>query len=164
MIKFKTDYNLEDGIQYSPEYLYMTIPPEYACIYHKLLIMLADMGIDMLADCQAGCNGKNKNVMNCWNMFQAACASHQLGLNDRAKTLINYIKAQIKNIYRGTGKEEHVGNITMPITDDGYLKAIMICGDSPTFVVDAETAELIEKRRQNGEYNDEYALGIEDEN
>lgn len=162
MLKFENDYNLDENIPYTPEFVYMTIPAKYACIYHKLLIMLADMGVDMLADCQAGCNGRNKNVMSCWNMFQAACASYQLGLEKRAETLLNYVKAQITNIYKGTDKSEHVGNITLPITEDGYLKAIMICGDSPEFVVDAETAELIEQRRLNGEYNEDYYLGVED--
>lgn len=164
MAEIQNDYSAEENIPFTPDYLYMTIPPDYACVYHKLLIMLADMGVDMLADCKSGCNGRNKNIMSCWNMFQAACASHQLGMDKRAKTLIDYVKAQIKNIYKGTGKEEHIGNITMPITEDGYLKAIMICGDSPEFVVDPETAELIEQRRANGNYNEDYALGVEDSN
>lgn len=163
MVEFQTEGGvIEEPIPYTPDYVYMTIPPAYACVYHKLLIMLADMGLDMLADCQAGCNGRNKNVMSCWNMFQSACASYQLGLQKQAETLLNYVKAQIANIYRGSSKAEHVGNITLPITEDGYLKAIMICGDSPEFVVDPETAELIEQRRRDGEYNEDYALGPED--
>ena len=58
--------NDEAGIELelaTPEFVYMKIPAQYVCVYHKLLVMLADFGIDMLNDCSATCKGNNKNVI-----------------------------------------------------------------------------------------------------
>lgn len=60
-------------------YIYCVIPEKYKCIYEKLLIKLSDLGIDILKDCGSTCRGVNKNIINCWNMFQAACAAYNLG-------------------------------------------------------------------------------------
>ena len=32
----------------TPEYIYLTIPAEYVCVYHRILAMLADYGEEML--------------------------------------------------------------------------------------------------------------------
>ena len=93
----------------NPDYVYMIIPADYACVYARLLVMLSDLGYEMLQDCAAGCKGSNKNIISCWNMFQAACAAHSLNKTKEADTLIKYIKAQISNIYKGSGVSENLG-------------------------------------------------------
>ena len=47
-----------------PEYVYVTIPAEYICVYHRILVMLADYGEDMLKDCKATCKDRNSNVID----------------------------------------------------------------------------------------------------
>lgn len=80
----------EDGT-----YVYLTVPLKYNCVYTKLLIMVSDLGIDLIKDCTSTCKGINRQVINCWNMFQAACAAYQLGEEKKADLLINYIIAQL---------------------------------------------------------------------
>lgn len=77
-------------------FIYLTVPYRYNCVYQKLLRKLADLGIDILNDCGATCRGINRNIINCWNMFQAACGAYALGEGKKADLLINYINIQLK--------------------------------------------------------------------
>ena len=81
-----------------PEYVYMTIPASWVCVYHRILAMLADYGEDMLKDCKATCTDRNSNVIECFNMFNAAIAARKIGKGKLAETLIKYINAKINQI------------------------------------------------------------------
>lgn len=129
-------------VEIQPEYVYMTIPAEYVCIYHKILIMLTDFGIDLLKDCSASCNSKNRKVIDCFNMFNAAIAARKLNQNKLAETLINYIKGQINLNYNG---ESINPEIILPVDDEGKIKALVGCGENPKFTVDIETGKLWEE-------------------
>ena len=146
----------------NPDYVYMIIPADYACVYARLLVMLSDLGYEMLQDCAAGCKGSNKNIISCWNMFQAACAAHSLNKTKEADTLIKYIKAQISNIYKGSGVSENLGSVTMPIDENGELYAMVTCGSVPTFEVDAETGLLKEIKEVGEVYTETYGLTKDD--
>lgn len=142
----------------NPDYVYMIIPADYACVYARLLVMLSDLGYEMLQDCAAGCKGSNKNIISCWNMFQAACAAHSLNKTKEADILIKYIKAQINNIYKGSGVSENLGSVTMPIDENGELYAMVTCGSVPTFEVDVETGLLKEVTKRGEVYTETYGL------
>ncbi len=129
----------------NPEVVYMTIPAEWACVYQKLLVAIADFGEQMLHDCQASCKNANKNIINCWHMFAAAIAAHQLGQDKLAETLIKYIKGQLKLIYRNSRCAEFDGMVPLPITEDGKLKALIGCDEGTKFYVDLETGNLYEE-------------------
>lgn len=146
----------------NPDYVYMIIPADYACVYARLLVMLSDLGYEMLQDCAAGCKGSNKNIISCWNMFQAACAAHSLNKTKEADTLIKYIKAQISNIYKGSGVSENLGSVTMPIDENGELYAMVTCGSIPTFEVDVETGLLKEVTKRGEVYTETYGLTKDD--
>lgn len=146
----------------NPDYVYMIIPVDYACVYARLLVMLSDLGYEMLQDCAAGCKGSNKNIISCWNMFQAACAAYSLNKTKEADTLIKYIKAQISNIYKGSGVSENLGSVTMPIDENGELYAMVTCGSVPTFEVDVETGLLKEVTKRGEVYTETYGLTKDD--
>lgn len=146
----------------NPDYVYMIIPADYACVYARLLVMLSDLGYEMLQDCAAGCKGSNKNIISCWNMFQAACAAHSLNKTKEADTLIKYIKAQISNIYKDSGVSENLGSVTMPIDENGELYAMVTCGSVPTFEVDVETGLLKEVTKRGEVYTETYGLTKDD--
>ena len=146
----------------NPDYVYMIIPADYACVYARLLVMLSDLGYEMLQDCAAGCKGSNKNIISCWNMFQAACAAHSLNKTKEADTLIKYIKAQISNIYKGSRVPENLGSVTMPIDENGELYAMVTCGSVPTFEVDVETGLLKEVTKRGEVYTETYGLTKDD--
>ena len=125
-----------------PEYVYLTIPSEYVCVYHKLLTYMADFGKSMIDDCTASCKGNGKNILTCWNLFQSAIACKALGRTKEADFFMEYIIKQLDLIYKGSDSDVYTTTAVMPITDDGKLKALVTCGTDIKFFVDAETGRL----------------------
>lgn len=143
----------QDSIEINPEYIYMTIPADYICTYHKILILLSEYGVDMLNDCQAGCSNQNKSIINCFNMFNAAVAARKLGQDKTAETIMKYVNGQLNIIHNYNDINT---KIVFPVDENGYLKAIVSCGENPTFTIDPETGLLWEKSIAND--NEVYAL------
>lgn len=141
----------------TPEYIYLTIPAEYVCVYHRILAMLADYGEEMLKDCKATCTEKNSGVIECFNMFNAACAARHLGQDKKAQLLINYIKAKINQIYKG--KDNSTGFV-FPIDENGMLKAFVSCNDRPRFWINED--DLL-KQNQGLGFEETYSLDDENE-
>lgn len=129
---------VEDAYEVKPEYIFMTIPSQYMCTYSRLLTLMADIGKQLLDDCNATCKGTGKNITNCWNMFQSAIACYNLKRYDEAKLLIDYINKQIINLYRINGKEYNQV-LEIPITEDGSIKAVCQCDNEMKIVVNKET-------------------------
>jgi len=140
----------------TPEYIYLTIPAEYVCVYHRIMAMLADYGEEMLKDCKASCTDRNSSVIECFNMFNAACAARHMGEDKKAALIINYVKAKINQIYKG--KDNSTGYV-FPIDENGVLKAFVSCNDRPRFVIDVDD---LYKQNQGLGYEEEYSL--DDEN
>lgn len=150
--------NSKDGfIEIEPEYVYMTIPAEYVCIYHKILIMFADFGVDLLKDCQAACTSKNRKIIDCFNMFNAAVAARKLNKFKLAKTLIEYVKGQIDLNYNG---KSPCPEIVFPVDKEGKINAIVGCGNKPKFTVDVNSGKLL--MEHDGDLSSVYSLGEED--
>lgn len=137
------------------EYVYLTIPKDFICIYHRLLHYLNDYGIELVEDCQAGCDAKNRKLLDCWSMFQSACAAHSLHNDADANFLIKYITEQLDLMYRNSNDTPYDGDGLFPISDDGHLKAAVTCSTPINVAVDNATGHsYIEymKRRYNRNY------------
>ena len=141
----------------NPEYIYLTIPAEYVCVYHRIMTMLADYGEEMLKDCKATCTDRNNGVIECFNMFNAACAARLLGQDKKAQLIINYVKAKINQIYKG---KDNSTSYVFPIDENGKLKAFVSCNDRPRFWINEE--EDLMKQNQGLGFEEEYSL--DDEN
>lgn len=153
-----TDKNEQDKlIEIQPEYVYMRIPAEYVCIYHKLLVQFADFGLDLLDDCSAACKGTNKNLITCFNMFNAAIAARKLENLKLANTLIKYIEAQLNIQYKGNAP---CPEVVYPVDEDGKINAMIGCGEKPKFYVDSETGKLWSEHSDN--MQTVYSLGDND--
>ena len=146
-------------IQIEPEYIYVTVPAEYICVYHRILAMLADYGEDMLKNCKASCTDRNSGVIECFNMFNAAVAARKLGKDKLAKTLIKYIKAKINQIYKGF---DNSTSFVFPIDENGEIKAFVSCGERPKFEINPDDGMLYEHKFNNG-FDEHFHLGPEDE-
>ena len=142
-----------------PEYIYVTIPAEYICVYHRILAMLADYGEEMLKDCKASCTDRNAGVIECFNMFNAAVAARKLGKDKLAETLIKYIKAKINQIYGGA---DNSTSFVFPVDETGQIKAFVSCGERPRFEINPDDMELYEHKFDNG-FDEHFRLGPEDE-
>lgn len=133
-------------IEINPEYVYLTIPANWVCIYHKLLGYLADFGETAVKDCQAACKGQSLYIIQCWNIFQSAIACRAIGAYEKAEFFIKYIDTQLNNIYKTSDTEIYCGEGEMAITSDGRLKARVSCkSNNIKFYVDKETGKLYEK-------------------
>ena len=149
---------MSELIQVEPEYVYVTIPAEYICVYHRILVMLADYGEDMLKDCKANCTDRNSGVIECFNMFNAAVAARKLGKDKLAETLIKYIKAKINQMCRGV---DNSTSFVFPVDENGQLKAFVSCNERPMFYINPEDGELYEHKFGNG-FEEHFGLGDED--
>lgn len=145
--------------QIEPEYIYITIPAEYICVYHRILAMLADYGEDILKDCKASCKDRNVSVIECFNMFNAAVAARKLGKDKLAETLIKYIKAKINQIYKG---HDNSTSFVFPVDENGQIKAFVSCGERPRFEINPDDGALYEHKFNNG-FDEHFKLGPEDE-
>ena len=145
-------------IQIDLEYVYVTIPAEYICVYHRILAMMADYGEEMLKDCKASCTDKNNNVIECFNMFNSAVAARKLGKDKLAETIIKYVKAKINQIYKGI---DNSTNFVFPVDETGKLKAFVSCGERPKFEINPDSGELLEHKFNNG-FDEHFHLGSED--
>lgn len=142
-----------------PEYIYVTIPAEYICVYHRILAMMADYGEEMLKDCKASCTDKNSGVIECFNMFNSAVAARKLGKDKLASVIITYVKAKINQIYKG---KDNSTSFVFPVDETGQLKAFVSCGERPRFEINADDGELYEHKLGNG-FDEHFRLGPEDE-
>ena len=138
---------MSNRTEITPEYVYITIPAEYVCVYHRILAMLADYGEEMLKDCRASCTDRNKGAIECLHMFEAAVAARQLGQDKKASLLINYIKSKINQIYKG---KDNSTSFVFPVDEKGKLKAFVSCGDRPKFWVNTEDMKLYKTSRNLG--------------
>lgn len=145
-------------ININPEYVYVMIPAEYVCVYHRLLVMLADYGEDMLKDCKANYTEKNIQIIECFNMFNSAVAAHKLEKYKLAEVLIKYVKTRINNIYKGF---DNSTSLVFPVDEHGDIKAFVSCGERPLFRINADDGELYEHKFNNG-FDEHFNLSIAD--
>ena len=114
-------------------YIYMVIPEEYMCVYNELLGLLSNLGIDMIKDCAASCKGNSKNIINCWNMFQTACAAYSIKEVKKADLIIKYIMSTLKlscpNFIRVYDAIVYFGDSSIEVTNDMILQ-----GDSVNYL------------------------------
>lgn len=143
----------EDGM-----YTYLDVPSKYNCVYKKLLIKLSDLGVDMIKDCTSTCKGINRQVINCWNMFQSACAAYTLGYWKQADLLINYINSSLRfGCDEYTTDEKPVFMIfelNIPITITGsqkikYNEANFVIANREYVVEDTLTIYQVINEREN---------------
>ena len=104
------------------DYLYVTIPANYVCLYNRILVLMADYGVSMLQDCYANCKDKNKSIIEVFNMFNSAVAANKLGDTKLADTLIKYVDAKINQL---SNNYQPSNEIIFPIENNGitgYVK------------------------------------------
>lgn len=114
-------YSAEKLVEVFPKYIYSVIPSEYAATYRKILILMSLYGQAMLQSCSASCTSQNRRIIDCFNMFHAACSAKVLGRDKQADVIINYINGQLNLSY---GDHEINDDIIVPISTDGEVAAI----------------------------------------
>ena len=97
------------------------IPTEFSETYYKLCNLMANYGLDLLKDCKIGCDSKHIKLIECWNVFQSACAAYNTEQLRVADLLHTFVTEQLNLLYgeilpsqvdfRGATDEE-IDNIT----------------------------------------------------
>lgn len=75
--------------------IYLLIPENYITIYQKLITLIIN---NNKAIKEKPDNIVNKQIINCWNLFQSAVAAYNLGFEKEADFFINFIDCHINNI------------------------------------------------------------------
>lgn len=134
----KVNNNSGQSIEIPNLWYYMKVPIQYKYIYDKLLIKLADIGTDLLKECNASCKGENKEFLACWNMFQAACAAYNNHEIDKANLLIKFISAKI-----GIGTIEDIVNVKIGYSADDNIINHLEHYDGDEYTVTYEAYEAL---------------------
>lgn len=121
--------------------VYLSIPYDYLCTYQRLINYMADFGEDALKNCDTTCKGSNKNVIKCWNMFQAALAAKASGRTKLANTLVSYIDGQLDIIYKSAGSDSVIPGSLYPVNDEGYVRGDVTCVNGIEFFIPTEDGE-----------------------
>lgn len=75
--------------------IYLLIPENYITIYQKLITLIIN---NNKAIKEKPDNVVNKQIIDCWNLFQSAVAAYNLGFEKEADFFINFIDCHINNI------------------------------------------------------------------
>lgn len=75
--------------------IYLLIPENYITIYQKLITLIIN---NNKAIKEKPDNIVNKQIIDCWNLFQSAVAAYNLGFEKEADFFINFIDCNINNI------------------------------------------------------------------
>lgn len=124
--------------------IYLLIPENYITIYQKLITLI----INNKAIKEKPDNVVNKQIIDCWNLFQSAVAAYNLGFEKDADFFINFIDCNIDKI-------KNIDEKLILQLDDGNLeKVINNNNEDVEFKVDISTGQLI----QIGEIKDNITI------
>lgn len=125
--------------------IYLLIPENYISIYQKLIILIIN---NNKAIKEKPDNVVNKQIIDCWNLFQSAVAAYNLGFEKDADFFINFIDCNIDKI-------KNIDEKLILQLDDGNLeKVINNNNEDVEFKVDISTGQLI----QIGEIKDNITI------
>ena len=144
MDSIKDFVDAKDYIEINPKQVYLTIPSNYLDVYYKLLILVADLGKDILDDCNSIYKNNNKQIISCWNLFQSALAAEALNDHRRSDLFISYLRTKLNNIYRGTTKMPYINSVPIPVIEYGSLKGIINFNNQFKIYIIDECIELPE--------------------
>lgn len=144
MDNIKDFVDAKEYIEVNPEQVFLTIPSRYLDVYYKLLMLVADMGKDIVDDCNSICKNNNKTIISCWNLFQSALALNTLNDIKQSEFFIHYIRTQLDEIYKGTDKTVYINTVPIPIIEDGTLKGVINFNDNIKIYIINEYIELPE--------------------
>ena len=130
-------YLLKDDIKFQNliSNIYLLIPENYISVYQKLITIIIN---NNKAIKEKPDNVVNKQIINCWNLFQSAVAAYNLGFEKDTDFFINFIDCNIDKI-------KNIDEKLILQLDDGNLeKVINNNNEDVEFKVDISTGQLIQ--------------------
>lgn len=78
----------------------LIFPRKYKKLYNRLQLLFMRYGEEAIKDCEASCAEHNKNVVTCWNLFNAGVAAYNLGELKKAIAIFNHCEKTLQLIYK----------------------------------------------------------------
>lgn len=117
-------------------FIYLLIPENYITTYQKLITIIFNNNKEIKDKPN---NVINKQLINCWNLFQSAVAAYNLGFIKQADFFIDFINCNVDKIKIIDGK------LILEL-DDGNLKKIINSNkEDIEFNIDFATGQLVQK-------------------
>lgn len=129
----------EDSL--SDEWIYLTVPKAYQCVFEKLLNKLATWGQELLDDCTVSCKGQNRNILNAWNLFNAACIAYETSATTKSDYIVNYIKGLL-----GFNCPDEEDEYNTPVLKN-FALSVIYSTDGP--IIDIKKATLSYEHENN---------------
>lgn len=99
------------------------IPKKYLPIYKAIIILYAELGYDSLQDCKTFCKGRNKDIIDCYIMFETAISAFYNGNEKLCNTIMTTLKAQLNLLAKNNiGKL----NFTIPLDSKGNINLFVV--------------------------------------
>lgn len=144
MDSIKDFVDAKEYIEINPQQVYLTIPRNYLDVYYKLLVLVADLGKNIIDGCNFIYKSNNQQIITYWNLFQSALAAAALNDRSRSELFISYLRIQLNNIYKGTTKMPYINSVPIPVIEDGSLKGIINFNNQIKIYIIDECIELPE--------------------
>lgn len=143
--------NLYNYIKFNFQFIYFLIPENYITIYQKLILLIVDKHNNIITK---PTNIINKQLIDCWNLFQSAVAAYNLNHIKEADFFINFINNHI-NKYKDTAND-----LILELDDGELLKTINNNNENVTFEIDISTGQLIQigETKDNITVKDNYLI------
>lgn len=99
------------------------IPKKYLPIYKAIIILYAELGYDSLQDCKTFCKGRNKDIIDCYIMFETAISAFYNGNEKLCNTIMTTLKAQLNLLAKN-----NIGNLnfTIPLDSKGNINLFVV--------------------------------------
>lgn len=131
--------------------IHLLIPENYIATYQKLILLIVDKHNDIIVN---PTNIINKQLIDCWNLFQSAVAAYNLNYIKEADFFINFINNHID-------KYKDINNdLIIKLNDGDLLKIINNNQEDIKFEVDISTGQLIQigETKDNITIKDNYLI------
>lgn len=79
--------------------IYEVIPTKYLDVYQTIMYLYTQYGLEVIKDCKANCNNRVTKIVECYNLFRACIAAHNIGKTKEANLIYNYVKHQLPLYY-----------------------------------------------------------------
>ena len=80
---------------YVDQFTYLKVPVIYKNYFEAILEKMSSWGQALLDDCTMNCQGRYKDLMNCWNLFKAAIYTYDLGNEKKSDYIMEYIDSTL---------------------------------------------------------------------
>ena len=93
--------NGTEQVEITPQYVYMTVPSKYVCVYHKLLVLMAQYGLDMLNDSSFEELGKAIEANDVKAAFESAHTLKGLAANMGLDPMLDIVVELVEPLRNG---------------------------------------------------------------